>query len=211
MTEQVEFVRAPWPTRILHPGFGEIARTEPNAFYAGATTPGVAAAADGSVYVSTLDEYQVLAFEPDGTVRWALRAPLPRLPLDDGEVDWLMAYHNIRFPQAQRTQIEWPERQFALGDIKVDGHGRLYVFPYVARDSDLDDRPVDVYSPDGEQLFSGVMSGPMANMSWQTPPANGPMLARAWQSAAGDFIYGIIVDPDTEEWQVVRHRLSWPR
>jgi len=210
ITEQVEFVRAPWPTRILHPGFGEIPRTEPNAFYAGATTPGVAAAADGSVYVSTLDEYQVLAFEPDGTVRWALRAPLPRLPLDDGEVDWLMAYHNIRFPEARRSQIEWPERQFALGDIKVDGHGRLYVFPYVARGSELDDRPVDVYSPAGEQLFSGVMSGPMANMSWQTPPAHGPMLARAWQAAAADFIYGIVLDTDTEEWQVVRHRLSWP-
>ncbi len=209
INEQVEFVRAPWPARILDPGFGEIPRTEPNAFYAGSTTPGVAVGADGSVYVSTLDEYQVLAYEPDGTVRWALRAPWPRQPLDDGEVDWLMAYHNRRFPQRHRSNIEWPDRQYALGDLKLDGRGRLYVFPYVPRGADLDERPVDVYSPDGEQLFSGVMSGPMANLSWQTPPAYGPMLARAWQAVAGDFIYGIVSDPDTDEWQVVRHRLSW--
>ena len=52
------------------------------------------------------------------------------------------------------------------------------MFPYVPRGADLDERPVDVYSPDGEQLFSGVMSGPMANLSWQTPPAYGPMLQR---------------------------------
>jgi outer membrane protein assembly factor BamB len=210
INEQVQFVRAPYPPRIIDPGFGEIARTEPNAFYAGATPPGVAVAADGSVYVSTLDEYQVLAYEPDGTVRWALRAASPRQPLDDGEVDWLMEHHNVRFPQRRRSAIEWPDRQYALGDIKVDAHGRLYVFPYVPRGSDLDERPVDVYSPDGEQLFSGVMSGPMANLSWQTPPANGPMLARAWQAVAGDFIYGIAIGRGTDEWQVVRHRLSWP-
>jgi len=210
INELAEIVQAPFPTRIIDPGFGEIARTEPNAFYAGATTTGMAVAADGRVYVSTLDEYQVVAYEPDGTVRWALRAPWPRQPLDDGEVDWLMEFHNIRFPQRRRNRIEWPETQYALGDIKVDGHGRLYVFPYVPRGSDLDERPVDVYSPDGEQLFSGVMSGPMANLSWQTPPANGPMLARAWQAVAGDFIYGIAPDPDTSEWRVIRHRLAWP-
>ena len=210
VNEQIEFVQAPWPPRILDPGFGEIARTEPNAFYAGATTPGVAAAADGTVYVSTLDEYQVVAYAPDGTVRWALRSPWPRQPLAEVEIDWLLAFHNIRFPNVRRGDIEWPERQYALGDIKVDGHGRLYVFPYVPRGSDLDTRPVDVYSPDGEQLFSGVMSGPLAELSWQTPPAYGPMLARAWQAAAGDFIYGIVRDPATDEWQVARHRLSWP-
>ena len=210
INEQVELVQVPWPARIVDPGFGEIARTEPNVFYAGATPPGVAVAADGSVYVSTLDEYQVLAYEPDGTVRWALRSAWPRQPLDDGEVDWLMQFHNTRFPERRRSRIEWPDRQYALGDIKVDAHGRLYVFPYVPRGSGLDERPVDVYSPDGEQLFSGVMSGPLANLSWQTPPANGPMLARAWQAVAGDFIYGIAIGADTDEWQVVRHRLSWP-
>ena len=167
-------------------------------------------AADGNVYVSTLDEYQVVAYDGSGAVRWALRAPWPREPLDEGEIDWLMAYHNIRFPQARRRDIEWPESQYALGDIAVDGAGRLYVFPYVPRGSDRDERPVDVYSPDGRQLFSGMISGALATMSWQTPPAYGPMLERAWQAAAADFIYGTVNDPATSEWQVIRYRLVWP-
>ena len=209
MKKSVEYVRAPWPTRIIHPGFGEVPRTEPNAFYAGATTPTVAVSPDGTVYVSTLDQYQVLAYEPDGTLRWALQVPWSQQLLADEEVQWLMRFHNVRFPQARANQIDWPDRQYVLGDIKVDGHGRLYVFPYVHRGSTVDERPVDVYSPTGERLFSGVISGPLAHVAWQTPPANGPMLARVWQAARGDFIYGIQRDIDTDEWQVVRHRLAW--
>ena len=64
INELVEIVQAPWPTRIIDPGCGEIARTEPNAFYAGATTPGVAVADDGRVYGIAVDpdtdEWQVI-------------------------------------------------------------------------------------------------------------------------------------------------------
>ena len=209
-TQLTEYARMPWPVRIVDPGFGEISRSEPNAFYAGATYPTIAAGADGPVYLSTLDEYQVLAYEPDGTPRWALRVPWEGEALAEVEIEWLMDFHNQRFPQARRHEIDWPERQFVLGDIKVDGHGRLYVFPYVPRGSAQRERPVDVYSSAGELLFAGTISGAFADLAWQAAPAYGPMLNHVWQAAYGDFIYGVRRDRRTEEWQVVRHRLTWP-
>ncbi len=52
--------------------------------------------------------------------------------------------------------------------------------------------PVDVYSPAGERLLSGLS------------PID------SWDSASGDYLYRVETDPDTEERVVVRYRLVEP-
>lgn len=102
--------------------------------------------------------------------------------------------------------------------LLADGEGRLYVFPYLrglegghgesgedageqgatsvedetAERSDDDAPPrgsaVDVYSPAGERLVSGMARG-------------------RWRFARGEYVYNISLDPDTEERLVYRYRL----
>ncbi len=52
--------------------------------------------------------------------------------------------------------------------------------------------PVDIYSPKGERLFSGMI------------PID------SWHSAVGSHLYRIETDPETEEQIVVRYRLVEP-
>ncbi|MGD8817073.1 MAG: hypothetical protein PVJ51_07795, partial [Acidobacteriota bacterium] len=70
--------------------------------------------------------------------------------------------------------------------------GHLYVFPFIPGSWDRPEQPVDVYSTDGEHLFSGMI----------------PMVR--WESARGDYVYGIRRDPDTDESTAVRYRLIEP-
>jgi hypothetical protein len=75
----------------------------------------------------------------------------------------------------------------------VDGHGHLYVFPYVpVGPEDPAPVPVDVYAPDGERLFTGM-----------SPP-------RSWVHTSGDHIWEIGTDPTTEEYVVRKVRLVEP-
>jgi hypothetical protein len=89
---------------------------------------------------------------------------------------------------------DWPERFGAIARLAVDGHGRLYVIPLVgasARPS-AGHVPVDVFSADGEHLFSGLMED------------------FEWTAAAGHFVYGIRVNPQSGEREPVRYRLVAP-
>ena len=52
--------------------------------------------------------------------------------------------------------------------------------------------PVEVYSPDGERLFAGMMSD------------------QRWSAASGDFIYSLRRNELTEEQELVRYRLIEP-
>ena len=97
--------------------------------------------------------------------------------------------------------VAWPEFMPALangggglvGDhaLQIDGHGHLYVFPFV-RETENPERPVDVYSSEGELLFTGFIPVP------------------SWMDAVGDSIYRFEEDERTEELQVVRYRLVEP-
>ncbi|MGD8327992.1 MAG: hypothetical protein PVJ49_01070 [Acidobacteriota bacterium] len=103
----------------------------------------------------------------------------------------------------RRSDVNWPDSMPALvgpmihpwahlEPLRVDGHGHLYVFPFIPGSWDRPEQPVDVYSTDGEHLFSGMI----------------PMVR--WESARGDYVYGIRRDPDTDESTAVRYRLIEP-
>jgi hypothetical protein len=51
---------------------------------------------------------------------------------------------------------------------------------------------VDVYSRDGERLFTGTIDGPF------------------WMAAQGDYVYSIEEDPETAEYAVTRRRIEEP-
>jgi hypothetical protein len=65
------------------------------------------------------------------------------------------------------------------------------VFPYFGVEN-ADEWPVDVYSRDGELLFSGWI-----------PRAS-------WQFAHDDFILGTETDEETGDERIIRYRLVWP-
>ena len=109
------------------------------------------------------------------------------------------------------SEVEWPEREFALADLKVDGRGRIYVFPYVARGMEHERLPVDVYASDGSRLLTGWLEGDIEGMYWLGSWKQGPMLEAGWQTTRGDLMYGVVQDPDTGVYSVVRYRLDFPR
>ena len=155
------------------------------------------ALADAVVYVTDGVEYQVRAFDVDGNVGWALRTDyvVPSVSEDAKRavVDYLQEF----IPGLAYQHFTWPERYAAIENLEVDGHGNLWVFSHADRGPDAvrgadGPVPVDVYSPEGERLFSGMIA------------------IAAWDSALGDHVYRIETDPDTEEQVVARYRLVEP-
>ena len=68
----------------------------------------------------------------------------------------------------------------------------MFLQTFVHPDDEPRDRPVDVFSPQGEHLFSGYM--PVDN----------------WHAARGDFIYRLEFDVAADEQTIVRYRLVTP-
>ena len=208
-SEVVEYARTPWPQRTIDPPLGEIVATEPDAWWVGTVPPAFTASPDGDVFVSPFDEYQIFAYEPGGTMAWALQVAVEPRPISQGEIDYFMETHARRFPARSAAMVDWPEREYALADMKVDGHGHLYVFPYAAKGTPADaPRPVDVYSREGERLYSGTMSGRMFTTAYAM--YNGPMLEVAWQVARGDLVWGLADNLETGDREVIRFRLVEP-
>ena len=157
--------------------------------------PDFAASATGDLYFASADEYQVLATDASVETRWAMRVTWSRVPITDDEIDEWMTMARERMPDASRDEIDWPSHRPALaraGSVQVNGQGNLFVFPTVPPEWPEDRRPVDVYSRDGEVLFSGSM-----------PRIN-------WRAALGDHVYALETDSDTEESILVRYRLELP-
>jgi len=146
------------------------------------------------LYFTSSLEHQILATDSAGTVAWALRAQSARDPFPESAIDRYVEGLSQVVPTISKSSFEWPESVPAIDSMWVDGHGHLYVFHYVyfPVDSSIDVRPVDVYSPEGERLFSGSIP------------------ERRWYATHGDFVYSIVDDPETEEKQVVRFRLVEP-
>ncbi|MBW2397617.1 MAG: hypothetical protein JRG95_25515, partial [Deltaproteobacteria bacterium] len=175
--------------------------------------PAMAVCRDGAVYFTTSEEYQVFGVEASGKWRWALRVAWPRLALTNADIETTLARARERLPDAARSEVGWPEYYPALSvdsswwersahgyPVRVDGHGNVYVFPLIWEDrmrqwTERDAhilRPVDVYGPDGERLFSGMMK------------------EVSWHDAWGDYIYGIELNEQTDEQRVFRYRLVEP-
>jgi hypothetical protein len=157
-----------------------------------------AASRDGTLFVTTSEEYQVHAFGPR---RWALRVAWLRDPVTREAIDAEMATVPEALATATPQELGFPERFKAIAGLQVDGHGHLYVFPYFPPmdaprprgvERAHEPRPVDVYSADGEHVFSGLID------------------LAAWSGALGDFVYTLRTNPDTEESEVVRYRLVEP-
>ncbi len=161
---------------------------------------GFAATADGSIYLAPGSEYQVRALDLDGTHRWALRVAWQRVPLSESH----KAAAIIQKPEDAGAIdiddfVDWPELNPALANgsradghrpLVLDGHGNIWVFPWVEQDDGRAEWPVDAYSPDGARLFAGITT------------------VDGWAAALGDFIYRLEEHPETGEQQVVRYRLS---
>ena len=101
------------------------------------------------------------------------------------------------YPELSPSNFTWPERYAAIESLEVDGHGNLWVFPHTDRGPATSRRadgpvPVDVYSPEGERLFSGMIA------------------IEGWDSALGDHVYRVETDAATEEQVVARYRLVEP-
>lgn len=165
----------------------------------------------GEAYVTGSRRYEILAVSPDGAPRWMLRVDWPRDPMPATEVDRAldavagMMRAMGESPDLDPSAIEGlPEMLPALQAIKIDGHGRLWVFPYVhhplGRALPDDSWPVDVYDADGALLYSGSMPA-----RFTLPAARG----EAWMAARGDHVYGLASDADGNR-VVVRHRLEIP-
>lgn len=154
--------------------------------------PSFAAAADGSVYATAGREYQVLAFEPEGAPRWALRVARPAPAFGVEHRDAVLDPLRERMEDIDSLELDWPTHMNTLGRLAVDGHGHLYVLPYVFRDMGAEEPPVEVYSAAGDRLFAGTMP------------------QQRWSAARGDYVYGMRTNPETDESELVRYRLAEP-
>ena len=152
----------------------------------------VAVAPQGQIYLTATAEYQVLAAHPTGELVWALRVAGRPQPLSAAEKEAWLAPMRERFEQVVRFDVDWPDRKPALAGLQVDGHGHVYVFPFVLGATAASEVPVDVYEADGTRLFSGAMA------------------SRRWRAAHGSFVYELERDPETAEMKVVRYRIIEP-
>ena len=170
--------------------------------------PAYAVDPSGIVYVSTADEYQVLAIDAaSGIAKWALRVDMPRRAtresflrvqenVEKANPDWAPA-DIARFGEAMNI----PDHKDAIRKLWVDGHGHLYVV-LDASPEDLEAASkggpsqavfaIDVYSSEGERLFSGFLDND------------------GWTASSGDYVYDRETDPETQEAIFVRFVLQEP-
>lgn len=147
----------------------------------------------GRVYVAMTDEYQVHALDASGTRVWSSRVDWRRDPITEAEIDEAVATIKARSRWADfsRSEVEWPRLRPAVERLAVDGRGRLYVYLH-PRDEEADDRAVDVFSPEGERLFSGWIP------------------ATRWLFARDDYVLARRTDDQSGDENVVRYRLVTP-
>ena len=181
----------------------------PPAVTAPVPQPYFALSGAGVVYVPGDYLYQVVAVSEAGESLWALRVagtwqPFPRSYVERTETmlkEW--------YPGIPTSEFLWPERSPAFADVEVDGHGHLYVFPWedtvrapgmwspATAAAATQDKPVDVYSADGERIFTGYF------------PARGAPY-REWEAARSDFVYRTVEFDESGGTVIVRYRLIEP-
>ncbi len=129
-------------------------------------TPTIAMAPDGGMYVAMFGH---------------LRTEYYIVALDgDGDARWVLT-------------VPWDSETPPRADLRVDGQGRLFVFPNFLVSAEDTRSPVHVYTRDGEIIGSGYLNRLPVYLHWQV---SGP-----------DRVHGVRTDPVSEEWEVVRYRL----
>jgi hypothetical protein len=149
-------------------------------------------AAGERVFVTPVNEYQVLAMSDSGTLDWALRVAWERLPYSEfakqSFVDSMARAFQVE-DEIKPSDLNWPTPYPAVSAVRTDGAGRLFVFLAIPRESEEPPelQPVDVYSPEGEFLVAGAVPN-------------------VWTYARGEHVYATRPD-DNDEMEVVRYRL----
>jgi len=158
------------------------------------------AVAEGVVYMSPVDEYQVHCFAPDGSTRWALRVAGPRPAISSHIRSHLLSMARSMDETVAPSQFDWPPGDDAIEELRIDGSGRLYVILKTNFDPTPPDRlPVDIYSTDGDRIAAGFMP-----VRWRE---GYPLAFPAWDYAAGDRVYGRR-ENEAGELVAVRYRLT---
>lgn len=146
---------------------------------------------DGPLYVTRGDNYQILAYDPDGRPEWALRvaqeAPLFTREMRQQTLD---LYYNP--PGVSINDSGWPERLHTIDRLIVDGAGRLWVYQTELFNDVGEDTLLDIYDREGNRLFAGI-----APSVYLRAPHD-------------DYFLALVPEPETEEWQVVRYRVVLP-
>ena len=155
--------------------------------------PYISTGSAGETYYTKSSEYQIMALRGDGSPRWALQVATTPSPFDSGSRGAWLKWMQERMPEVIDSHLNAPEELPAVGRLRVDGRGRLHVYGYIPEWEDPDvDRPVDVYSGEGQRLFAGY-----------APAAD-------WVAARGDYVYGAGLDAVTQEYRLYRWRLEMP-
>ncbi|MGD8815727.1 MAG: 6-bladed beta-propeller [Acidobacteriota bacterium] len=152
------------------------------------------------VYLSPVEEYQVLAYRPEVGPAWALRVAGPRSPITPLKKRSIVEQAQRADPTVKEADFTWPGEDVAVLDMLADGRGRLCVITTSFFDGDPPRRvPVDVFSPDGERIAAGFLPARWAESpGYFSPP---------WTYAVGDYVYGIR-ETDSGETVAVRYRLE---
>jgi len=157
--------------------------------------PGAALGTDGRVYATARDQYQVLAMGDEGQALWALRVAEPVIAPTEEHIAQVMEIMRDRNEALTRQMVNWPAQYPAIQSLVLDGAGRLYIVPfrYQAPGDEApaapEPVPVDVYTPDGERVFAGLMAIPN------------------WSAARDDHVYRMETD-DAGDQIVVRYRIA---
>lgn len=147
------------------------------------------------LYLTTTQFYEVLCY--DLTTRaeaWVVTVNYPRVSFTDAERDTVLASVRTRVSNAQENEIEWPTHYPSLDvllPLRVDGKGRLFVFPFAEDREPGAHYPVDVYDADGARIAVATM----------------PYIS--WFVAHDDFVYGVEPSAD-DEISIIRYRVILP-
>lgn len=158
------------------------------------------AGAEGFVFVSPVDEYQVHCFAPDGSTRWALRVAGPRPAMSSHVRGQLLSMARSMDEAVVPSQFDWPPGDDAVEELRTDGAGRLYVILKTHFEGTPPDQlPVDVYSSEGNHVAAGFMP-----VRWRE---GYPLAFPAWDHAVGEHVYGRR-ENEAGELVAVRYRLT---
>ena len=163
----------------------------------------------GVVYVPGDYLYQVVAVSEAGESLWALRVAGTSQPFPRSYVEKTETMLEEWYPGIPTSEFLWPELGPIFADVRVDGHGNLYVFPFTVSEREpmaltmasassvAQQMPVDVYSPAGERVFVGYF------------PARGYPFAE-WEAAWTDYIFRFVESDEYENAVLIRYRVRIP-
>jgi tripartite motif-containing protein 2/3/tripartite motif-containing protein 71 len=139
-------------------------------------------------YATLGEQYEVLALNLEGEPLWALRVAWSRPPYPERSKEFDRSQAEVY--GFDPDTLEYPELDVAVNASRLDGHGRLYVYPNPGEQPEENpDRPIDVYSPEGDLIAAGF--GPAT-----------------WRVARGDYVYFLRHDEETDDWYVIRSKLT---